>query len=240
MKKVFFLTAALLLCVASFGQNKKQQTVGDDIALPKPQYDQTCKTMIETLMDRHSVREFEPKELSMEEISTLCWAACGQSRDDNHITSPTAMNRQEIRLFVFMEKGVYEYIPGKNLLCFVSKGDSRELFVANAPMPEPSKKDKKGKGGDKGKAFGQPFVMEAPVTLLMVIDLDKFGSKDERAKTLGYMDAGIVSENINLYCESVKLGTVTRATMDVPALKKLLGLNDYQIPALNNPVGYPR
>ena len=229
----------MLLCTVSFGQNKKP-AADRDIALPEPQYGQFSKSMMETLMGRHSVRDFDPTELSMGEISTLCWAACGRSRDDNHITSPTAMNRQEIRLFVFMEKGVYEYIPGKNILTFVSEGDSRELFVSNAPVSDPSKKDKKSKGGDKSKTFGQPFVLEAPVTLLMVIDLDKFGSSDERAKMLGYMDAGIVSENINLYCESVKLGTVTRATMDVPALKGLLQLNDNQIPALNNPVGYPK
>ena len=95
------------------------------------------------------------------------------------------------------------------------------------------------KGKDAAK-FGQTFVLEAPVTLLMVIDLDKFGNNDDRAKTLGYMDAGIVAENINLYCESVKLGTVIRATMDVTAIKQLLKLNDNQIPALNTPVGYLR
>lgn len=245
MKKSLLLAATLLLSAVSFGQIKLQNE-NQDIELPKPTFDRYSKSMIETLRDRHSVRDFEHKELSIEDLSTLCWAACGRSRDENHITSPTAMNRQEIRLYVFLQKGVYEYIPGNNVLHFICQGDYREMFVSNSPVAESSKADKKGKGGkngkggDAGKTFGQPFVMEAPVTLLMVIDLDKFGSTDERAKTLAYMDAGIVSENINLYCESVKLGTVTRATMDVQGLKKLLNLNNNQIPALNNPVGYPK
>lgn len=218
-----------------------------DISLPAPDFSQKSMSVVEALKTRHSIREFDAtKELSNQQISNLCWAAFGKSRDDNHRTAPTAMNRQEIRLYVFLQKGVYEYIPGNNVLHFICQGDYREMFVSNSPVAESSKADKKGKGGkngkggDAGKTFGQPFVMEAPVTLLMVIDLDKFGSTDERAKTLAYMDAGIVSENINLYCESVKLGTVTRATMDVQGLKKLLNLNNNQIPALNNPVGYPK
>lgn len=233
MKRIFFTAAALLCGLAAGAQ---------DIPLPKPDMKQSSKTMVETLRMRHSVRQFEETPLSMEEISTLCWAACGLSRDDNHITSPTAMNRQEIRLFVFFSEGVYEYLPRKNALVFVAKEDARHLFVSNAPAPAKGKKGKKNKQAEpdpKAAAFGQPFVLDAPVTLLMVIDLDKFGSNDERARTMGYIDAGIVSENINLYCESVKLGTVPRVTMDVPALKKLLKLNDNQIPAINNPVGRP-
>lgn len=237
MRKQFYLSAALLMSVVAFAQNESSKQV---IKLPEPDLKQYSRPMIETLKERHSVRDFLNKELSMKEISTLCWAACGKSRDEEHITSPTAMNRQEIRLFVFMTNGVYEYIPMKNELHFICDGDLRSLFISNGPAPDKSKKGKNNKKDEKGKTFGQPFVMDAPITLLMVIDLDKFGSSDDRAKMLGYIDAGIVSENINLFCESVKLGTVTRATMDVPEIQKQLNLNSNQIPALNNPVGYIR
>lgn len=244
--KVFIFAAALFSGMGLYAQ---------DIELPKPDFTQYSKPMITTLQERHSVREYSPDPLSMEELSTLCWAACGMSRDENHITSPTAMNRQEIRLFVFTEKGVFEYLPKKNALRPVSEKDARGLFVSNAaPLKDrteiKSKKVRKEKNGKTEAALhhpasdvrraGQTFVLDAPVTLLMVIDLERFGRNDEYARMMGYIDAGIVSENINLYCESVKLATVPRVTMDVSALRQLLNLNENQIPAVNNPVGRPR
>ena len=56
---------------------------------------------------------------------------------------------------------------------------------------------------------------------------------------MGAMDAGIVSQNINLFCAGAGLSTVPRATMDQAALRKTLNLSDMQVPMLNNPVGYP-
>ncbi len=79
--------------------------------------------------------------------------------------------------------------------------------------------------------------MQAPVSLLMVIDFEKFGSQDERAVMMGCVDAGNVSENVNLYCQSVGLATVPRASMDTNGIKKLLKLTDKQLPIMNNPVG---
>ncbi|MBR6286912.1 MAG: nitroreductase family protein, partial [Bacteroidaceae bacterium] len=90
------------------------------------------------------------------------------------------------------------------------------------------------------KGFRQDFVLEAPVTLLMVLDFDLFRQNDEHARTMGCVDVGNVSENINLYCQSVGLCTVPRAMMDTEAIGKLLGLNANQVPVLNNPVGFPK
>ena len=54
------------------------------------------------------------------------------------------------------------------------------------------------------------------------------------------MDAGIVSQNINLCCAGIGLSTVPRASMDQAALKKILKLTDNQVLMMNNPVGYPK
>ena len=54
------------------------------------------------------------------------------------------------------------------------------------------------------------------------------------------VDTGIVSENVNLFCSAMGLVTVPRASMDGKAIQKLLGLNENQMPILNNPVGYPK
>lgn len=200
-----------------------------DIQLPKPDFNEKSKSVIATLQTRHSVRNYLNQELSQEMLSNLCWAACGLTRDNEHITSPTAMNRQEIRLFVFTDKGVYEYIRHENLLRNIVEGDFRK-FIAQS-----------GDEGPNGrKPFSQDFVLDAPISLLMVIDFDIFGSNDDRAMKMGCVDAGIVSENINLYCESVGLATVTRATHDTKSIQKLLGFTEKQLPILNNPVGFEK
>jgi len=213
MKKLFL---TLTLCAASMS------SFAQDIKLPQPDMKAKSMSVIEALNTRHSVREYASTPLSNQELSNLCWAACGVARDDNHRTSPTAMNRQEIRLFVFTTEAVYEYDAKANTLNHKKAGDHRALLAG-------------GKGG-----FKQDFVLQAPVALLMVIDFDKFGMNDEKAKLMGCVDAGNVSENINLYCQSVGLATVPRATHDTDGLRELLGFTDKQLPIMNNPVGYPK
>lgn len=216
MKKNILTIAFALFAFTSFAQ---------DIKLPKPDMKQQSKSMVETLNTRHSVREFNStKMLTNQELSNLCWAACGVSRDANHRTAPTARNLQEIRLFVFTQKAVYEYDAKANTLKKKADGDHRSLMVSNG-----------GKGG-----FRQDFVMDAPVSLLMVIDYELFGSQNEQAMQMGCVDAGNVSENINLYCQAVGLATVPRATHDKDGIRKLLGFTDKQLPIMNNPVGYEK
>ncbi|MCD8288291.1 MAG: SagB/ThcOx family dehydrogenase [Prevotella sp.] len=188
-----------------------------DITLPAPDLTQTSLPTIEALATRHSVREYGEGELTLQDISNLCWAACGQTRDEEHITAPSAMNRQEIRLFLFCKDGVYEYLAKENVLRKAAEGDNRNLIAGS-----------------------QDFVLKAALALVMVVDFDKFGIDDDRALMMGCVDAGNISENINLYCQSTGLATVPRATMDTAAIKQLLGFGDRQIPVMNNPVGFPK
>lgn len=212
MKKAILSMAALAAMTVAGAQ---------DINLPAPDFGQQSTSTIEALKTRHSVRSYSNKELTDQQLSNLCWAACGQSRDAQHITAPTAMNKQEIRLFVFTKNGVFEYVTKGNKLVRKADGDQRSLIAG-------------------GKQFKQDFVMDCPVSLLMVIDFEKFGSQDENAMRMGCVDAGIVSENINLYCQSVGLATVPRATHDTDGIKALLKLTDKQLPILNNPVGFEK
>lgn len=200
-------------------------TFAQDIKLPEPNMKQQSLTVVEALKTRHSVRNFDAsKELTNQELSNLCWAACGIVRDGNHRTAPTARNLQEIRLFAFNKAGVYEYDAKANTLVKKADGDHRNLMASN--------------GGNAG--FRQDFVNDAPVTLLMVIDYELYGSQGEGALMMGCVDAGNVSENINLYCQAVGLATVPRATHDKDGIRKLLGFTNKQLPIMNNPVGYEK
>lgn len=191
-----------------------------DIKLPAADQKRPTLQVSEALASRHSVREYDTRALSMQDLSDVCWAACGMSRDTRHRTAPTARNLQEIRLFVFDQNAVYEYIAKDNCLKHLVAGDHRDLIA--------------------GGPFTQKFVMDAPVSLLMVIDFDIYGSHDERALKMGCVDAGNVSENINLFCEAAGLVTVPRASMDIEGICKLLGFTQQQLPIMNNPVGYSK
>ena len=54
------------------------------------------------------------------------------------------------------------------------------------------------------------------------------------------VDAGIVSQNISLFCAATGLVTVPRASMDHAQLKKVLKLKEGQRPLMNHPVGYAK
>lgn len=196
--------------------------LAQDVSLPAPDMNQPSASVVEALQKRHSVREYAETPLTPQELSNLCWAACGVSRDPEHRTAPTAMNRKEIRLFVFTKDGVFEYDAPANELKKKAEGDHRTLIAGSAT------------------GFRQEFAATAPVSLLIVIDFDRFGSSDEHASLMCCVDAGNVSENINLYCQAVGLATVPRATHDTDGIRKLLGFTEKQLPILNNPVGHPK
>ncbi len=220
MKKLLFLLAAALLPSATLlAQSTSPSTA--DIALPAPNVAEPSAGVVQTLATRHSVRAFAATPLTLEQISNLCWAACGVSRDADHRTAPSAMNRQEIRLFVFTADAVYEYLAAEHRLALCAAGDHRDL-VAGMPQRR------------------QEFVLSAPVSLVLVADLEKFGRDDTQARIMASVDAGIVCQNVNLYCQSVGLATVPRATMDAAGISALLSLSEKQFPVMNNPVGLAR
>ncbi len=107
MKKLSFVAVLLLVGTACFAQTKN---------LPKPNMQRKTLTVMEAYQQRKSVREYSTKQLSDQDLSDLLWAAQGKNRPDGHITAPTAMNKQEIRLYVFDGKGVSLYDPQNHLL----------------------------------------------------------------------------------------------------------------------------
>jgi nitroreductase len=175
-------------------------------------------TLMESLSNRASTREFSSQELSEKTLSNLLWAAGGINRaDSKKLTSPTAMNKQEISIYVFTKEYTALYDNKSHSLRVIASGDNRALV-----------------------AGGQEFVKTAPVSLVLVGDLDKFGNSDPQSRQMVAADAGIVCQNINLFCAGMGLVTVPRAMMDVQGIQKLLKLNANQIPILNNPVGYKK
>ena len=210
MKKILVLTI-LVMCI----MNMSAKTL-EPIKLSAPQT-KGGKAIMEAFNDRRSDREYSSKELSIEDISNLLWAACGINRPDGRRTSPTARNMQEIDVYLLNKDGAYLYVPQENLLRPIYTGDLREAL-----------------------ANGQDFVKSSPICLLIVGDVSKFGEPNDRSTKMMFCDGGIVSQNINMFCAGHNLATVTRGMMDEKVLRNALKLTDTQYLILNNPVGYKK
>ena len=173
--------------------------------------------VMKALSERKSVREFDTKDLSLQDLSDLLWAANGINREDGKRTAPSARNVQDIDVYVIRKDGAYIYNAENHALNPVAKGDFRKAV-----------------GGQ------QEFVQNVPVCLVLVTNLDKMGEITEYTKMMAAVDGGIVCQNINIFCSAVGLATVPRAWMNKDELSQILKLKDTQVLLMNNPVGYPK
>ncbi len=204
---------------------------------------------------RASVRDWSPKDLSLQDLSDLLWAANGINRPDSgKRTAASAMNAQDVDLYVVTKDGVYLYDAKGPVLNPVAAGDHRtSLFARPGPPPgaKPGEKPGEKPGAPPEKKEGPPPAKPgqgpggpstpAPVVLILVSDTGRFGGRGnpDMMTRMAALDAGIVSGNISLFCAGTGLATRPRASMDPQKIKDLLKLKDTQVPMLNHPVGYP-
>ena len=185
----------------------------ETIKLPAPDADSGV-TVMQALKARHSERAFSDKDVPMDVLSGVLWAANGFNRPDKR-TNATGMNKQTIAVYAIMKSGAYRYDAKENVLVKVCDADLR-----------------------KAVAGAQSFAATAPVSLLITADVSDPVYKGNWS-TLSHYDAGIVSGNIYLYCAANGLATVCRGTMDRDALKRALKLPNTTVLHLNHPIGYP-
>lgn len=198
------------LMLAAVAVNMNAQEVKQ---LPQPDM-QLGVTLTEALQKRRSDREYNAdRDITDQQLSQILWAACGVNRPDKKLlTIPTAINAQDIQVYVCRKDGVALYQPYDNTLKKVSNEDIRPLLAER-----------------------QQNMKNAPVFLLIVSDQEKFR---HNAEVYGAMDAGYASQDICLMCAALGLKTVPRAMMNKEAVAKALGLGEKQILELNHPIGY--
>lgn len=204
MKKYLTLAIFALLSMNAMAQQ---------IQLPAPDWGDKAGrfSLVDALLQRQSVREYAATELSDQELSNILWAACGINRPEGkRITAPSAINAQDITVYVCRADGAWCYDAVQNTLNRVTELDLRRAVAGR-----------------------QEFAATAPVCLLLVSDISRLRGNRE----FGAMDAGYVSENIYLACTAMGMKTVARASMERDALVRELNLSDQQIPMLNHPIG---
>jgi hypothetical protein len=112
-------------------------------------------------------------------------------------------------VYAFMKDDVYLYDKFQHVLIPKKEGDYRQL-ISNTQIE----------------------ILDAPVDLLIVEKPGVFTSREV------WMDAGVIAQNINLFCAGIGLQTVTRIDMNNSAIINLLGFDDNLFLTVNNPVRY--
>ena len=190
---------------------------GESVALPAP-VTTGGMPLMDALSARHTVRDLKPDPISDQQLSDLLWAAWGVNRPGKgKRTAPSAVNAQEIDLYLVRADGAWRYDAQEHALVLITTQDLR-------------------------RASGhQPVAAKAPVNLVFVADHSRFGPmvSAEHREFYAAADAGFIGQNVYLFCASAGLGTVMRGWVDRDAMHGLLGLSHDQHVLLAQTVGWP-
>lgn len=208
------------LALGLMGQLKPQPPAGDAVTtltLPPPRRSGGVPLM-QALLHRESQREFAPKALPKQTLSDLLWAAGGINRRElGGRTAPSAMNAQEVQLYLALPRGLFRYEPTAHKL---------EMSVAM----------------DVRRVTGyQDFVDSAPLDLVYVADHARMKLVPAaQREAFAFAAAGAMAQNVYLFCASAGLATVIRAWFDRHALAQAMGLGPDQQLLLAQTVGLPK
>lgn len=172
----------------------------------------------EALLRRRSVRGFDAKPLSQQQLGQLLWAAQGITDPaTGHRAAPSAMAKYPLTVYVCRADGVFKYEPqGHKLVCVAN--EDRRADVTQRP-----------RGGGP-----------APVSFVFTGDPSKFGSSfPDRAAAFVYLEVGHAAENLALEATALGLATVPQGGVDVAKISEVLGLRQGTMVVYTMPVGYP-
>ena len=216
MNKKIFLLSIITAFVLSVCFNTVYSVELKPVKLPAVQKDEG-KSLMQALSDRKTSREFSNEKLPLQVLSNLLWAAWGINRPQTGgRTAPSAVNWQEIEIYVAMQEGLYIYDAKEHALNPVLAKDIRAATGL------------------------QDFVKDVPVNLVYVADFSKITASDQDKVFYSAADTGFISQNVYLYCASEGLATVVRNLVDKPALAKTMNLNAEQRIILTQSIGYPK
>jgi nitroreductase len=209
------IRAGVLASLLLAGWTQAQES--DVIQLSSPQMT-GGRPLMDCLKARESGREFGAGNLSPRALSDLLWAANGINRPDSgKRTAPSAVNWQDIDIYVATADGLFLYLPKEHAL-------------------------KKILGTDVRTSMGtQDFVKDVPVNLIYVSDYAKIPrGTDEDRRFYSGTHTGFISQNVYLFCASEGLATVVRGLIDRDAMAKVMRLRPGQHVTFAQSVGFPK
>lgn len=187
-----------------------------EIVLPPPEKAGGLP-LLEAIAKRRSHHAFAAgTELPRPVLSSLLWAAWGVNRPDGMRTAPSAVNAQEIDLYVALPSGAYLYDAAAHALHLVAGTDLRRVTGY------------------------QDFVDEAPLDLVYVADYGRMKLVPASLRECyASVATGAIAQNVYLFAASFGLATVIRAWIDREAIANALGLSHDQHVLMSQTVGHP-
>jgi len=212
------MTTLTKLALGAMGQLRPRPSQGDaasTIELPAPDK-RGGMPLMRALAARHSSRKFAPDALPLPMLSGLLWAAFGMNRPGGR-TAPSAIDSQEVDVYVALPAGAYRYDAKSHSLKLVAASDLRRITGY------------------------QDFVDEAPLDLVYVADHRRMRMIPVALReSYASASAGAIAQNVYLFAASNGLATVIRAWIDREAVADALGLDHDQQVLLSQTVGYPK
>jgi nitroreductase len=212
MKRFIALAVLALAGLAVFGQ---------DISLPAPK-EKTGLDLADAIKARSTSRSFVAKDIPLADLSTILWAANGLRPVDS-VSSASKAGRNVaysgdvayLNVYAFTAKGVYLYVPDKNLLKQVATKDVRAQAT-----PE--------------------FIKTSPALILFAADLAKAPAflKGAMLDSVVTGTAGSAAENVSLMASSLKLSSIIMYNINFAAVPALASFGKDEKPLSFLQLGY--
>lgn len=204
--KASLFSLLLLITAALSASPLALSTVKSDISL------------FEALQKRQTRREFRNQPLDSALLKQLLWAGNGVNRPESgKRTSPAALGRHAITLYVMNADGIWKYDERTGALALSS---SSNLLAAA-----------EGRG---------TMAVASGNAILLVADYSVFKDfPQEAALSMVGVEAGAVCQNIYLACAALNLNAVCCGSLNQDAIRQALALPQPQVPLLTMVVGYP-
>jgi nitroreductase len=188
------------------------------IDLPPPMME-GGRSLMQSLKDRQSIRDYSERPLPKQILSNLLWAAWGVNRaQSDGRTAPRWRGVYALDVYLAMADNVWRYEPKSHRIVLHMPGDLRAQTT-----------------------IGQPFVATAPLNLIYAFDMSKLsGTTESEAIAAAAACVAMVGENVYLYCASEGLATVFRQSVPGAKLAAALKLPARQIIQFAQTVGYPK
>jgi len=217
---VLAVMAAVALAIAIGCGAEAPVAAPQEIALPASVTKGTM-SLEEALSRRRSVRSYQSKPLTEQQLGQLCWAAQGITDPaTGHRTAPSAIAKYPLTVYVFTSDGLYSYEPKGHKLILHQAGDQRARLAE--------------------AARGQRGIQQAPVDFVFTGDPSVFGDRfTGLANEFVYLETGHAAQNLALEATALGLGTVTMGGIDPAAVAKVLDLPAGRLVMYVMPVGYP-
>jgi len=164
----------------------------------------------ETMFRRCSIREFSDEMVTIEDLSTILWAAYGY-RDDGKRTVPPVDETYGVKIYVLLKNeslklDVYTYDALNHSLLFLKKISSMNFAQYKAPAYI-------GLVWNKNKSDNENYICG---------------------------EIGGIGQNIAFAANALNLGSVVNADILPWAYLANIGLPDNEIPKILMPLGHPR